>query len=92
MKHKRALPIALAFSRSSSLTPVLVAVPLKPNTFSASRPTRGAAQAATAPSKHLGKEEEGNQVLGHVTESLDLVLVYLSHDLQSRQMQALTEF
>jgi hypothetical protein len=53
MKQSRAFPMAFALARSKTGSPVLVAVPLKPNIFSARRPTKGAAQAAIAPSKHL---------------------------------------
>jgi hypothetical protein len=48
-----ALPSARALRRSSSASPVRVALPVNPNTSSASRPTSGAAHAASAPSKHL---------------------------------------
>jgi hypothetical protein len=47
------LPRALALSRSFPASPDLVAAPEKPNILSASLPTRGAAHAASAPSKHL---------------------------------------
>ena len=53
MKHSRALPMAAALARSMAGSPEGAAVPANPNSFSASTPTSGAAQAAIAPSKHL---------------------------------------
>lgn len=50
-KVSRAEPSARALARSLSTSPVTVLVPEKPYHFSASIPTSGAANAATAPSK-----------------------------------------
>lgn len=53
VKARRALPRPRALARFSAGSDPTDAVPVNPNWYRASQPTRGAAQAATAPSKLL---------------------------------------
>ena len=59
VRMSSALPKARALGRSMEGSPVGAAVPCKPNTCWARTPTKGAARAASAPSKHL---REGSPV------------------------------
>ena len=64
VRMSSALPKARALGRSMEGSPVGAAVPCKPNTCWARIPTRGAARAASAPSKHL---QEGSPVTSQST-------------------------